>query len=245
MSSTQAEQALAAASISRGTPSTAAQQPTPAAKKPPGARQTVATRTRGARRRTEASELPIHPVVALHVARMHALWHDEGHGFSKTAVVCRAWKQASQQAQHLRRCTSFGELKAGRRQGRFDRPHSACFMPDGSIVIADCDNFRLQFWAKRCVGSSLSLLLLVVTRPDPRTPEPRVPEPASPPRPPPCVALRSVDTLCATTTCSAGPPAQPAPTSAAPTYTSSSTVRLLHLSIIIYILVCICVCVCR
>jgi hypothetical protein len=130
----------------------AAAGPTPA-KKHAAVRETVSTRTRGARRRKEVSAIPIHPVVAFNLARVYALHHDET--FLQMAAVCTAWKRASEQACHLVRDTTFGELKPGRRQGRFDRPHSVCFIPHkGGMVIADCDNFRLQFWSRRRVGKA-------------------------------------------------------------------------------------------
>ena len=107
---------------------------------------TVATRTRGARRREQKHSLPIHPVVAVHVARVSALYHDET--FEQTARVCVAWQKGSSQARHLKKCSSYGELKSGKRYARFDRPHAAAFLPDGNLVIADCDNFRLQTWSR-------------------------------------------------------------------------------------------------
>jgi hypothetical protein len=119
---------------------------TPAARKQTVEREKVSARTRGACRRKEVSTLPIQPAVALHLARVYALHHDET--FLQMAAVCTAWKRASEQACHLVRSTTFGELKAGRRHGRFDRPHSVCFTPGGEMLIADCDNFRLQCWSR-------------------------------------------------------------------------------------------------
>lgn len=173
----------------------AAAGPTPAAKKQATVHETVSARTRGARRRNETSTLPIQPVVALNLARVYALHHDET--FLHMAAVCTAWKRASEQACHLVRDTTFGELKSGRRTGRFDRPHSVCFMPNRSMVIADCDNFRLQFWSRRRASARRHSPF------DSMTCIERLPRPTPPPSdhadvsPRPLCALASLVLVCA------------------------------------------------
>ena len=93
---------------------------------------TVATRTRGARRREQKHSLPIHPVVAVHVARVSALYH--GETFEQTARVCVAWQKGSSQARHLKKCSSYGELKSGKRTSYNAADHNA------QVALSKCSS---------------------------------------------------------------------------------------------------------
>ena len=76
----------------------------------------------------------------------HAALHFGDQVFHTASQVCKAWNCAVSEIRHLVPSKAFGELKPGRRHQRFDRPHAVAFLPNGNLVIGDCDNFRLQVW---------------------------------------------------------------------------------------------------
>ena len=90
-----------------------------------------------------------------HIVRSCALHNGVG-TYAQTAAISRMWERAVQRAWHLSPASGFGELKAGKRLGRFDRPHGVAFLPSGDVVVADCDNFRLQFWCGKCGAAATS-----------------------------------------------------------------------------------------
>ncbi len=102
-------------------------------------------RTRSARRRDALKPPHLQPELARLLIRHAALNHGDD-AYATCAAVCRAWRDAAAQVRHLVPHAAYGDLKAGRRFKRFDRPHAALVLDDGKLVIGDCDNFRLQFW---------------------------------------------------------------------------------------------------
>lgn len=82
-----------------------------------------------------------------HVVRVAALYHGT-EVLNTLKRVSWDWYTAAMRARVLAPQHKFGELKSGRKLGRFDRPHACAFKRDGGIVIADCDNFRLQEWTQ-------------------------------------------------------------------------------------------------
>jgi len=131
----------------------------PSASTPTTQRPNVRTRAAIAHEASLAAALlPLNEIVAANVARVSLLYN--GESARKAAAVCKAWRDAFRDAEHVYRESSFGALKTGRRLARFDSPHSVSFLPSGDVVIADTDNFRLQVCSLFGFGDSVREILI-------------------------------------------------------------------------------------
>ncbi len=104
--------------------------------------------TRASRRRTVLENLPLDPRVLTQL--MQYLQCHQGDDYwtllENMRKVCKVWKHWAERSEHLEEYPEavVGELRAGDRPYRFDRPHDATFLPNGDVLVADCDNFRLH-----------------------------------------------------------------------------------------------------
>ena len=102
--------------------------------------------TRRQQKKVDQASLPLDPSVLVHVLAELDLEAD----VHSASAVCRCWKErvdASSRIDDDPDCV-VGELRSGDKPYRFDRPHDAIFLPNGDVMVADCDNFRLQVYSR-------------------------------------------------------------------------------------------------
>ena len=105
----------------------------------------MVARTRSRRAADKLSSLSCHPDLVVHVLTTLEQHHGVD-ALDEVSAVCSSWNKGVQSCQQVDPSPEhrFGELRSGDKPLRFDRPHSAVFLPEGDVCIADCDNFRLQ-----------------------------------------------------------------------------------------------------